>query len=181
MKIYTKTGDKGKTSLFGNARVDKDDIRIEAYGTVDELNSHIGLLLEHIDNQEDKALLLGIQSKLFDVGSNLAADPEFDYPLPKIEATDSSKLELAIDKMNESLTPLKTFILPGGSRSNAVAHLCRTVCRRAERRVVSLSKVAEVHPEIIIYLNRLSDYFFVLSRYLLHLEGKEEIPWMASK
>ena len=180
MKIYTKTGDKGKTSLFGNARVDKDDIRIEAYGTVDELNTFIGLLIEKIDLEEYTAELRTIQSKLFDVGSNLAADPDFDYKLPEIKATDSASLEQSMDKMNLSLETLKTFILPGGSEANAQAHICRTVCRRAERRVVSLTKVADVDPEIIIYLNRLSDYFFVLSRFLLNHTGTPEIPWIAS-
>jgi len=180
MKIYTKTGDQGKTSLFGKARVDKDDIRIEAYGTVDELNSHLGLLLAEVDDKDIIATVLKIQSKLFDIGSNLAADPENNYPLPEIKEEDAHLLESAIDNMNESLEPLKTFILPGGSRANGQCHICRTVCRRGERRVVTLSKVAEVKPAIIIYLNRLSDYLFVLSRYLLSKEGKNEIPWIAS-
>lgn len=180
MKIYTKTGDKGKTSLFGNARVDKDDIRIESYGTVDELNSFMGLLIEEINLEDYRTQLLGIQSKLFDVGSNLAADPDFDYKLPEITASDAEGLEQSIDKMNEVLPALKTFILPSGSKACSYAHICRTICRRAERRVVSLSKVADVDPRIIIYLNRLSDYFFVLSRYILHKAGKDEIPWIAS-
>ena len=180
MKIYTKTGDQGKTSLFGKARVDKDDIRIESYGTVDELNSQIGLLLSEVTDPEITEFLQKIQSKLFDIGSNLAADPTNNYPLPEIVPENTMTLERAIDKMNETLEPLKTFILPGGSKSNAVCHVCRTVCRRSERRVVTLSKVAEVKPEIIIYLNRLSDYLFVLSRYILSAEGKDEIPWVAS-
>lgn len=180
MKIYTKTGDKGKTSLFGNARVDKDDIRIEAYGTVDELNTFIGLLIEKIGIESFQNDLRVVQSKLFDIGSNLAADPNFDYKLPEIKSSDSLFLEQSIDKMNASLEALKTFILPGGSEANAIAHICRTVCRRSERRVVSLSKVADVEAEIIIYLNRLSDYFFVLSRYLLKQTGASEIPWIAS-
>jgi len=180
MKIYTKTGDSGKTSLFGKARVDKDDIRIEAYGTVDELNSHLGLLLSDVNDTAVSDLILQIQSKLFDIGSNLAADPENTYPLPEIKEENTSVLELAIDKMNESLQPLKTFILPGGSWANGQCHVCRTVCRRSERRVVTLSKVADVKPEIIKYLNRLSDYLFVLSRYLLAKDGIEEIPWVAS-
>ncbi len=180
MKIYTKTGDTGKTSLFGKARVDKDDIRIEAYGTVDELNSHLGLLLSDIKDTVVSDLILQIQSKLFDIGSNLAADPENNYPLPEINAENTKVLEEAIDKMNVSLQPLKTFILPGGSWTNGQCHICRTVCRRSERRVVTLSKVADVKPEIIKYLNRLSDYLFVLSRYLLAKDGKEEIPWVAS-
>lgn len=180
MKIYTKTGDKGKTSLFGKSRVDKDDIRIEAYGTVDELNSFIGVLLAHLSNLKDASeLLLKVQSKLFDIGSNLAADPSNDYPLPKITKEDILILENAMDNMNNELDPLKTFILPGGSIANGHCHVCRTVCRRAERRVVTLSKVADTEPEIIIYLNRLSDYFFVLSRFILKKEGINEVPWVA--
>ncbi len=179
MKIYTKGGDKGKTSLFGQARVDKDDIRIEAYGTVDELNSSIGLLESGKLPNESKAQLLVIQKKLFDIGSHLASDPEFDYPLPQVSDKDSIFLEKAIDQMNEELTPLKNFILPGGSSIAAKAHVCRTICRRAERRVVTLSKVAQVEPEIIIYLNRLSDYFFVLARFLLKKDGLDEVAWTA--
>lgn len=179
MKIYTKTGDKGKTSLFGKARVEKDDIRIEAYGTVDELNSQIGMLISLIDNGELKSQLVIIQSKLFDLGSNLAADPDGNFDLPKVSAQNSNQLEEWIDQMNTKLDPLKSFILPSGSRACASAHICRTICRRAERRTVSLAKTADVDPNIIVYLNRLSDYFFVAARFLLKLDGVEEIPWIA--
>lgn len=177
MKIYTKGGDKGKTSLFGNTRVDKDDLRIEAYGTVDELNSMIGMLSSYDTSAQSKTQLEAIQKKLFDVGSHLAADPDFDYPLPEIKEESVQSLENHIDEMNKYLVPLKNFILPGGSKASAEAHLCRTICRRAERRVVTLSKVEEVKPIVIIYLNRLSDYFFVLARFILHSEGLSEIAW----
>lgn len=179
MKIYTKTGDTGETSLFGGKRVSKDDLRIEAYGTIDELNSQLGLLITHIKDNNIQALLLKIQHRLFDIGSVLAVDPASGIELPGIELSDIEALENAIDNYNQELNPLKSFILPGGSAANAMAHICRTVCRRAERRVISLSKEAELDIHIIKYLNRLSDYFFVLSRLISHVEGAEEIKWQS--
>ncbi len=179
MKIYTKTGDTGETSLFGGKRVSKDDLRIEAYGTIDELNSQLGLLITHIKDNNIQALLLKIQHRLFDIGSVLAVDPASGIELPGIELSDIEALENAIDNYNQELNPLKSFILPGGSAANAMAHICRTVCRRAERRVISLSKEAELDIPIIKYLNRLSDYFFVLSRLISHVEGAEEIKWQS--
>ena len=179
MKIYTKTGDKGKTGLFGGARVSKDDIRIESYGTVDELNSFIGTLEANISIEEQKRLLLEIQHRLFTVGSNLASDPAKEMITPDLKEADIEKLEAAMDQMNEILEPLKSFILPGGSNAVGLAHICRTICRRAERRVVSLSNVSSVDEKIIIYLNRLSDYLFILGRMIAHHEGIVEIKWTA--
>jgi cob(I)alamin adenosyltransferase len=178
MKIYTKTGDKGKTSLFGGRIISKDDLRIEAYGTIDELNSHLGLLCSGNLLDELKTKLQQIQSYLFVIGSNLAADPEKpDLKLPALHEDQTRFLESEIDAMESQLKPLRFFILPGGDPLASQAHLCRTVCRRAERRVVSLSQLDSVNDHILIYLNRLSDYFFVLARFLAHLNKSEEIYW----
>lgn len=178
MKIYTKTGDLGKTSLFGGRRISKDDLRIEAYGTIDELNSHIGLLCAANLSPEIKTKLHQIQSYLFVIGSNLAADPEkSDLKIPALSDEQTRFLETEIDAMESQLSPLRFFILPGGDLSCSQAHLCRTVCRRAERRAVSLSQIEAVNEHIIVYLNRLSDYFFVLARYIAHLNKSDEIYW----
>lgn len=178
MKIYTKKGDQGETSLFGGKRISKADIRIESYGTVDELNSYIGLLIAYLDEshkQYDR--LIEIQKRLFTVGSILASDPSKALDVPDLLDTDVEDLETAMDNMNETLPPLRSFILPGGSKSTSVCHICRTVTRRAERRVISLMDIEEV-PEIIVkYLNRLSDYFFVLSRQITFDKGRKDIPW----
>lgn len=177
MKIYTKTGDQGKTSLFGGRRISKDDLRIEAYGTIDELNSHVGMLSSGLF-AEQKEKLQKIQNYLFVIGSNLAADPnEINLKIPELENDQIIYLETEIDRMEATLNPLRYFILPGGDAGSAQAHLCRTVCRRAERRTVSLSQLEPVNDHILIYLNRLSDYFFVLARYISHLNGSEEIYW----
>lgn len=182
MKIYTKTGDQGTTSLFGGRRISKDDLRIEAYGTIDELNSCIGLLNNMIQQDDLRNHMLDIQAYLFVIGSNLAADPENNsIKVPALEVSKTNLLETWIDEMEKELKPLQYFVLPGGSQGSSQAHLCRTVCRRAERRVVSLSQMESVNPEIIIYLNRLSDYLFVLSRYLNQLNEIEEIYWKPSK
>lgn len=182
MKIYTKTGDQGTTSLFGGRRISKDDLRIEAYGTIDELNSAVGMLNNFIQEAQLKIHSLDIQSYLFVIGSNLAADPEIHtIKVPDLEVSKTNLLEVWIDEMEKELKPLQYFVLPGGSQGSSQAHICRTICRRAERRVVSLSQMESVHPEIIIYLNRLSDYLFVLSRYLNHLSEIEEIYWKPSK
>jgi|SRR5690606_22499046 len=180
-KIYTKTGDDGTTGLFGGARLPKDHIRIEAYGTVDELNSAIGFLAAHLSDKTLMAFLQNIQSRLFTVGSNLASDPGKEMITPDITDDDIRAIEQAIDEMQVGLKPLRHFILPGGSLAVSAAHLARTVCRRAERRCVGLAHHSPVEPLIILYLNRLSDYFFVLSRWIGHQEGIEEIKWEPKK
>lgn len=181
MKIYTKTGDKGSTSLLGGERVGKDDVRIEGYGTVDELNTHIGMLDAFVDDESISDKLNILQSTLFDIGSHLASEDPDHPALPKLKETIATDLEAAIDHMETALEPLKTFILPAGSKAIAQCHICRTVCRRAERRVVSLNKLEDRYSVIVLILNRLSDYFFVLSRYIAKIEGVKEVPWIAAK
>lgn len=182
MKIYTKGGDKGQTSLYGGRRISKDDIRIESYGTIDELNSHVGHLISVVPSGFDQiGLLIEIQNRLFTIGSNLASDPEKDLPVPDLNEEDVLKLENAMDNMDASLAPLRAFVLPGGSVANSVAHVCRTVTRRAERRMISLAAVEEVNPILIKYVNRLSDYFFVVSRYIAHQLGHQETEWVPRK
>lgn len=181
MKIYTKTGDEGTTSLFGGRRVAKDDFRIEAYGTVDELNSFIGLLMASFDDEKQISILTDVQNRLFAVGAALATDPDKSTPSSDIQASDIEILEIAMDNMDQILPPLRNFILPSGDLAIANAHVCRTVCRRAERRVISLNSISTVDQQIIVYLNRLSDYFFILSRYLSHTHQVAEIPWIARK
>lgn len=177
MKIYTKTGDQGTTSLYGGTRISKSDSRITAYGNIDELNSFIGLLMNFVPARTAQ-LLLKVQNELFVQGSHLAAGNDHDYKLPEFNPTLTNELETAIDKMNEELNPLKHFILPGGSESISYTHVCRTVTRRAERGVVGLSLEEKVPNEIIVFLNRLSDYFFVLARYLAKIEQVDEIKWL---
>jgi len=176
-KIYTKTGDKGQTSLFGGARLSKDDIRIEAYGTVDELNATVGYLYEVVSVKEVREVLFVIQNKLFNIGSVLAMDPSKDFELPGVSKADVTFLEHEIDQMQTTLPELKQFVLPSGHLSGACAHMARTVCRRAERRVVSLSASADVDLNILTYLNRLSDYLFILARYLVYQNGAQEVKW----
>ncbi len=180
-KIYTKTGDLGKTSLFGGMRLPKSHIRIEAYGTVDELNSWLGMLLDHKSLASYVEQLREIQNRLFTVGSNLASDPEKEMITPDLLEKDIEVLEKAIDHMNESLPALRHFILPGGHPAVSTCHIARTVCRRAERRVVDLSTQSTVDPIIIIYLNRLSDYLFVLGRAVGQIAGVEELKWHPRK
>jgi len=179
MKIYTKTGDKGTTALFGGKRVSKDDIQIEAYGTVDELNSLIGSLISLIDPLEGTQLLKKVQAILFDIGSHLASDGTADKYLPSLDEDNIKTLENAMDNMTSQLPELKSFILPGGNQRIASAHVCRTVCRRAERRIISLAKLNENNSldGIIKYVNRLSDYFFVLARALALTDGIDEVRW----
>ncbi len=179
MKIYTKAGDKGQTSLFGGKKVSKSDLQIEAYGTVDELNSFIGVLISQINENALDKQLKSIQPILFDIGSHLASDGTASQYLPELKTDLIQKMEEQIDQMTASLAPLKSFIMPGGSASISAAHVCRTVCRRAERRVVHLSEATSIPDFIPIYLNRLSDYFFVVARYLAHLEGVDEVKWNA--
>lgn len=179
-KIYTKTGDKGKTSLIGGTKVSKSHPRIESYGTVDELNSHIGLVSDLITDDLGKTALREVQDRLFTIGSLLACDPdkESGLKLPGLKETDVRFLESEIDRMNESLEEMKTFILPAGHVSVSSIHIARCVCRRAERTCVFLNESRqELDNIIIIYLNRLSDYLFMLARYTAHLLGVSDVPW----
>ena len=176
-KIYTKTGDKGETSLFGGSRLPKSHLRIESYGTVDELNAHIGLLRDHIADERYRTDLKNIQDRLFDLGSNLAMDPSKKLQVPVINEIDVQFLETEMDRMDETLEPLKNFILPGGHPIVSYSHLARTVCRRAERNVVALAQSDEVDEILVRYLNRLSDYFFILGRRMAKDLGVAEITW----
>ena len=181
-KIYTKTGDLGKTSLIGGTKVAKSHIRIEAYGTVDELNSHVGLAGDLITDEHSKKVLREIQDRLFTIGSTLATDPEkhVKMKLPDLHEEDIVLLETEIDKMNEQLPEMRSFILPGGHITVSSLHIVRCVCRRAERLCVHMQEEKlDVEPLVIKYLNRLSDYLFVLARYVASLLGAEEIPWRA--
>lgn len=179
-KIYTKTGDKGNTSLIGGTKVPKSHRRIEAYGTVDELNSYIGLCLDHLKTHSITSVLQEVQDRLFTIGSALACDPEKETNLkiPDLKQEDITLLEKEMDQMNEVLPAMRSFILPGGHVTASTLHVARCVCRRAERCSVKLGqKKEEVEPLIIQYLNRLSDYLFVLSRFAAHKLGAIEIPW----
>lgn len=182
MKIYTKTGDIGETSLFGGRRVSKSELRIEAYGTVDELNSWIGLLRDVQTEMETKNLLKEIQDRLFTLGATLAADPENEkLKVPDLHESDIVTLENAIDKYDEKLEPLRSFVLPGGHIYVSYCHIARTVCRRAERLAVALHHTEPLHPLIVKYLNRLSDYLFTLSRKMAKDFGAEEVKWEPRK
>lgn len=181
-KIYTKTGDLGKTSLIGGTRVPKSHLRIESYGTIDELNSFIGFLYDQLTDERSKNTLREIQDRLFTIGSSLACDPEKEpkMKLPDLKEEDVQLLEREIDEMNKVLKPMKSFILPGGSVAVSSAHIARCVCRRAERICVNmLEHEMFVDPLIVKYLNRLSDHLFVLARYIAHLSGVSEIEWKA--
>lgn len=179
MKIYTKTGDKGFTSLIGGTRVPKYHIRIESYGTVDELNSYIGLIRDQEIGESDKALLKEIQDRLFTIGASLAADPEKSkMVIPDLTTADIELLEKEIDRMNELLPPLKHFILPGGSNAVSFCHVARCVCRRAERAAVQLAEESNVDEKVIIYLNRLSDYLFTLARKVGYDHQVPENQWI---
>jgi cob(I)alamin adenosyltransferase len=182
LKIYTKTGDKGTTSLIGGTKVPKSHLRIESYGTIDELNSFIGLVSDHHADAHTKQVLNEIQDRLFTIGSSLACDPDKEPKLkiPDLKQGDVEFLEKEIDKMNESLPPMKSFILPVGHVAVSATHVARTVCRRAERNCVNMQQQKmEMEPLILIYLNRLSDYLFVLARYTAHQLKVKEIPWKA--
>ena len=178
MKIYTKTGDDGTTGLFGGKRVSKSDIRIEAYGTIDELNAYVGLLRDQEVNKKRSDILIEVQDRLFTMGSLLATEPgNTKVKLPLLADENILYLEKKIDTMELELPPLKSFVLPGGHVSVSYCHLARTVCRRAERNVIALSQHEHVDHLIMQYLNRLSDYLFVLGRKMaveLHIE---ETPW----
>jgi len=179
LKIYTKTGDKGTTSLIGGTKVLKSDLRIEAYGTVDELNSYVGLCRDLLIDEPSKKNLQEIQDRLFTIGSSLACDPEKEpkMKIPDLKEDDVILLEKEIDRMNEVLPEMKNFILPGGHITVSHIHISRCVCRRAERCCVRLQENQEENSIIIKYLNRLSDYLFVLARYVSHLLKAAEIPW----
>jgi len=178
MKIYTKKGDKGKTGLIGGTRVEKHNIRIEAYGTVDELNSHLGILRDRAVSAVFKEELIFIQDRLFTLGSLLAADPDKSkMELPEVHEADITRLEKSIDQMETELEPMKFFVLPGGHETVSFCHVARCVCRRAERRVCELDEKAPQNPIITAFLNRLSDYLFVYSRFISKKLGAEEIPW----
>lgn len=188
MKVYTKTGDKGATSLYGGVKVSKNHIRIEAYGTVDELNSAIGLVRSSEIASKYDEQLIEIQKNLFHVGAELATPSEKLFlangksRLPRIiQEMEIGQLENWIDKMEEELPALTHFILPGGNLASSHAHLCRCICRRAERMTVSLKEVEEIREELLKYLNRLSDYLFVLARKVAHDAGHEEIKWLPNE
>ena len=179
-KIYTKTGDKGTTSLIGGTRVPKYHERIEAYGTVDELNAWIGLVRDQEIDKRSKKILLEIQDRLFTMESQLATESDNAAEnLPLLQEEDVLLLEKEIDKMNSQLPELTSFILPGGHTTVSYCHLARTVCRRAERLVIKLDTKNTIEPLIIVYLNRLSDYLFVLSRYFSQNFGSKESVWKA--
>ena len=178
MKVYTKKGDKGKTQLLGGSMVDKDHAKLECYGTIDELNSFIGNVYDQELNSFHKEILLKIQNQLFNLGSIISFDGEKNkIKLPNIKIENIKMLEKAIDKMEENLPKLKSFILPSGHPTASKCHIARTVCRRAERNLVTLSKTTKIDMLHLQYLNRLSDYLFILSRAILKDNGDTEIEW----
>ena len=178
MKIYTKTGDSGETALFGGQRVAKDALRIDAYGTVDGLNAFLGLAVRHCTSPDLKSRLLRVQGELFQVGADLATplDAKTSY-ITRLDEQPARRLEDEIDEWQELLPPLTSFILPGGSQPGAELHIARTICRRAERRTVSLARAEAINEQVIIYLNRLSDWLFVLARMVNHRQNTSETPW----
>lgn len=183
MKIYTKTGDKGMTSLIGGKRVAKNSARLESYGTIDELNSYLGMIRSLTGDEQITDELVGIQSRLFDVGGNLATDPENADIKVKlgIRESDIRLLEEAIDRMDAEVPPMKYFVLPGGDQLSSFCHIARTVCRRAERRILDLAEEAQVDELVLKYVNRLSDYLFILSRKMAYDSGIEERKWVPEK
>lgn len=179
MKIYTRGGDTGDTSLLGGKRVPKDSLRITSYGTIDELNSHLGVLRDHANGTAD-VLLIPIQETLFSLGSRLASGTEEQadrFKVPHVTDADVDALEAAMDRMDAELPEMRNFILPGGHLAASQAHVCRTVCRRAERSVVELARTEDVPGIVVRYLNRLSDLLFVLARHLAHRDGVADTPW----
>ncbi len=180
MKIYTKRGDKGETSLYGGTRVPKDHIRIEAYGTVDELNAHIGVCMSYMADDKEIVFWRGVQSRLFDIGANLAEDGKKpQIYLPEVNTEHLQDLEQAIDRIGANLVPLKKFILPSGHIAVSYCHVARTVCRRAERTLVRLSHEESINPILIQYLNRLSDLLFIYAREFGRRFDVEEIKWIS--
>ena len=180
-KIYTKTGDAGETGLFGGRRLPKSHIRIETYGTVDELNSYLGVVRDGTDDAHVRQILKAIQDRLFAIGADLATDPAKKKNPPDVTEADIQLLEKEIDAMDEVLPVLKNFILPGGHPTVSFCHVARCVCRRAERLAVALNMAEPVEPIVIKYLNRLSDYLFTLARKLGHNLGAEEVIWQPRK
>lgn len=177
MKIYTKTGDAGETSLYGGQRVLKNIVRVETYGTVDECNAVLGLAAGLMDDPEAKAVVTRIQGELFEVGADLATPLEQGETVPRVRPEETAQLEAEIDRFEEELEPLRHFILPGGSPGGAMLHQARAVCRRAERHLVTLEASENVNPEVGRYLNRLSDHLFVLARLVNHRAGVPEAIW----
>lgn len=177
--VYTRTGDKGTTSLVGGARVPKTHIRLEAYGTIDELDTHLGLLLTYLAETQDKEMVLWIQHKMFTIGSYLATEQNTTSLRieSQIHEKDILRLENAIDEADQLLPPLRAFVIPGGSRESAVCQVCRTVCRRAERRILALSEECFVEENVTAFINRLSDYLFILARKLNFISQTDEIYW----
>lgn len=181
MKVYTKKGDAGTTSLLGGTKVAKNDLRIEAYGTVDELNAYLGLIADQEAAEDQRELIRKIQDRLFVVGSQLANDPaRSQFKVPTLDAKDVEVLEHSIDEMEKLLEPLTNFILPGGHPANSMSHVARCVCRRAERRIVELNERAPVDPLMLKYLNRLSDWLFVLGRHISRVTQSPEVLWHAT-
>jgi len=182
MKIYTKTGDKGTTGLLGGTRVSKADLRIDAYGTIDELNSYIGLLRDQKVNTDRCDQLIDIQNNLFVIGSYLASDPDKSkVKIPELNESDILMLEKSIDMMNEGLPEMRNFVLPGGHESVSFCHITRCICRRAERLIVGLNDETPIDILVLKYLNRLSDYLFVLSRLMTKELAAKETPWLPKK
>ncbi len=177
MKIYTKTGDKGKTSLLSGEKVKKHNIRLNAYGSVDELNSFTGYLISLNINKKHKEFLTDVQHKLFNLGALLAVKKDVSFRIPEVTDKDIQALETEIDRLNKEIPPLKEFILPGGSVETAQCHICRSVCRRAERTVSKLYEKEKIQELLLIYLNRLSDYFFVLARKISQEKEIKETVW----
>jgi len=179
-RIYTKTGDRGETSLFGGERVPKDHLRLEAYGTVDELNSCLGVCINSAASDGVKSLLLELQNRLFDAGSDLATPLDYNrisYTVPRISEVHVAMVETAIDRFDGELPELKSFILPGGSEAAARLHVARSVCRRGERAIVALRNTSEINPNLIIFMNRISDLLFVLARYENKVSGSGDVNW----
>lgn len=181
MKIYTKTGDGGETSLYGGQRVAKDVIRVETYGTVDECNAVLGQAIAAITDPEAREILTRIQGELFEVGADLATPLERGETVPRVRPEETAQLEAEIDRFEEELEPLRHFILPGGAAGGAALHTARTVCRRAERHLVTLEAAEPINPEAGRYLNRLSDHLFVLARLVNHRAGAPETRWERPK
>lgn len=177
MKIYTRGGDRGETSLYGGQRVWKDALRVQTYGTVDECNAALGVALTHIRDSEIRDTVTRIQGELFEVGADLATPLARGETVPRIQPEATARLEAEVDRFEEELPPLRQFILPGGSPGGAALHLARAICRRAERHLVTLEQTEELNPEVLRYLNRLSDHLFVLARLASLRAGTAEMVW----
>ena len=178
-KVYTRTGDQGETSLVGGVRIKKSNIRLEAYGTVDELSAHLGMLVAMMKNGEEREFVIRVQNNLFNVCTHLATDQSQTplYPSAHLADGEIAALEQRIDNLMKQLTERQGFVLPGGVPAACQAHICRTVCRRAERRIAALAEEAQIAPEMQQFVNRLSDYLFVLAKIINFNEGKSEIVW----